>query len=53
MPIPQSKVFRVAGMWCQHCKKTVEDMVGKLSGVESVNVDLEAGTVEVKYNLSR
>ncbi|NLY52023.1 MAG: heavy-metal-associated domain-containing protein [Firmicutes bacterium] len=53
MPIPQSKVFRVAGMQCQHCKKTVEDMVGKLSGVESVNVDLEAGTVEVKYNLEQ
>jgi copper chaperone len=48
--IPQSKVFRVDGMSCQHCKMAVESMVGKLSGVESVSVDLAAGTVEVKYN---
>ena len=34
----------------QHCKMAVESMVGKLSGVESVSVDLAAGTVEVKYN---
>ena len=53
MPITQSTVFRVAGMQCQHCKKAVEDAVGKLSGVESVNVDLKAGTVEVRYNLEQ
>ena len=47
--IPQSKVFRVDGMSCQHCKMAVERwwqtvrrrVCQRRSG---------AGTVEVKYN---
>ncbi|NMB24788.1 MAG: heavy-metal-associated domain-containing protein [Firmicutes bacterium] len=50
MPLPENKTFRVQGMQCAHCKKAVEAMVGKLSGVESVDADIEAGTVTVKYN---
>jgi copper chaperone len=50
MPIPETKTFHVQGMHCQHCKNAIEDVVGKLSGIESVNIDLQKGTVKVKYN---
>jgi copper chaperone len=53
MPIPEAKTFHVQGMHCQHCKKVIESMVGKLSGVESVNADLKSGTVEVRYNVEQ
>lgn len=53
MPIPETKTFHVQGMHCQHCKKAIESMVGKLSGVESVSIDLESGIVEVKYNVEQ
>lgn len=50
MPIPETKTFHVQGMHCQHCQRAIEDMVGKLSGVDSINTDLQAGTVQVRYN---
>ncbi|KKK37911.1 copper resistance protein CopZ [Mesobacillus campisalis] len=42
--------LNVAGMSCGHCVKAVEGSVGELEGVNSVKVNLEAGTVDVEYN---
>lgn len=42
--------LNVKGMSCGHCVKAVEGSVGKLDGVEKVEVDLGAGTVAVEYN---
>jgi len=42
-----TKIYSVAGMTCQHCVNAVSEEVGKLHGVESVDVDLAAGTVTV------
>lgn len=39
--------FRVPGMTCGHCEKAVTDEVMKISGVESVAIDLDAKTVTV------
>ena len=39
--------FQVAGMTCDHCVHAVTTEVGKLAGVQSVNVDLPTGAVEV------
>ena len=39
--------YAVTGMSCQHCVDSVTAELGKLSGVEQVNVDLSAGTVAV------
>ena len=39
--------FSVAGMSCDHCVQAVKAEVGKVAGVASVAVDLDAGRVTV------
>jgi copper chaperone len=39
--------YRVEGMTCQHCVAAVQEEMGALPGVESVDVDLETGNVVV------
>jgi copper chaperone len=38
----------VEGMSCGHCKVAISDEVGQVSGVESVDVDLETKHVQVR-----
>ena len=40
--------YAVTGMTCGHCVGAVSSEVGKLSGVEAVEVDLAGGTVTVR-----
>lgn len=40
-------VYTVTGMSCQHCVNAITEEVSAISGVESVVVDLGAGTVTV------
>jgi P-type Cu+ transporter len=40
----------IAGMTCASCSKAVERALGKLAGVESVNVNLATEKASVKYN---
>nr|WP_274608158.1 copper chaperone CopZ [Peribacillus sp. TH27] len=42
--------MKVTGMSCGHCVNAVEGNVGKLSGVESVKVYLDAGKVDVAFD---
>ena len=46
----ENVTLNVKGMSCGHCVKAVEGSVGALAGVEQVNVNLEAGKVNVAYN---
>ncbi|REB07777.1 copper resistance protein CopZ [Sporosarcina sp. BI001-red] len=46
----EQTTLTVKGMSCGHCVKAVEDSVGKLTGVESVSVNLDAGTVQVSHD---
>lgn len=39
--------YAVTGMSCQHCIDAVTAEVGRLTGVEQVEVDLSTGTVTV------
>jgi len=41
------KILRVNGMTCGHCKASVEGVVSKLDGVDSVDVDLDSKEVKV------
>lgn len=41
------KTYPVNGMTCGHCVSAVSEEVGKVPGVQSVHVDLAAGTVTV------
>ena len=42
--------FKVPEMSCGHCKAAIEGELGRLSGVEHSNADLEKGVVEVRYD---
>ncbi|MGM0888897.1 MAG: copper chaperone CopZ [Bacillota bacterium] len=46
----EKNTLNVKGMSCGHCIKAIEGSVGKLSGVNSVKVILDSGTVEVEFN---
>jgi copper chaperone len=39
--------FQVEGMTCDHCRNAVTTEVSAVPGVETVTVDVEAGTVTV------
>jgi len=39
--------LKIKGMHCSSCKSDIQRSVQKLPGVESVNIDLRQGTVEV------
>lgn len=41
------ETFTVVGMSCQHCIDAVTAEVGRIAGVEQVEVDLAAGAVRV------
>ncbi len=40
--------YTVEGMTCGHCRAAVIESVTDLSGVDSVEVDLESGRLEVR-----
>jgi copper ion binding protein len=39
--------YSVPGMSCSHCEQAIAAEVGKVAGVEAVDVDLDAKTVVV------
>jgi copper chaperone len=43
----------VQGMSCNHCVKAIEESVGEQKGVDAVNVDLEEGKVEVRFDAAQ
>ena len=43
-----ARLYSVPGISCGHCKAAIEGEVGKLAGVERVEVDVEARTVRVE-----
>ena len=45
--------LNVSGMSCGHCVKAVEGGVSALDGINSVQVDLSAGTVKVEFDSSK
>ena len=47
------KIIKVEGMTCQHCVQTVTETVGKVAGVEKVEVSLEQKEVIVDFDDSK
>ena len=43
-------IFQISGMTCEGCKSTVEDKLGSLDGVDSVQVDLARGEAVIYSN---
>ena len=44
------KILKVEGMTCQHCVQTVTETVGKMTGVEKVEVSLEQKEVTIDFD---
>jgi copper chaperone len=44
------KVLKIKGMTCQHCVQTVIETVGKMTGVEKVDVSLEQKEVTIEFD---
>lgn len=42
-----STTFQVAGMTCEHCRRAVQEEIGRVAGVRRVDVDLSTGAVTV------
>lgn len=42
--------YKVAGMSCAHCKAAVEEELGKVPGIERSLADIDANTVEMRYD---
>jgi len=45
--------YPIVGMHCASCKQLIEKMVGKLEGVESVNVNYAGETMTISYDEKR
>jgi copper chaperone len=45
-----TSIIKVEGMSCEHCVKAVSGAVSAVDGVDSVDVDLAAGTATVTYD---
>jgi copper chaperone len=45
--VSEKAVYSVPGMHCAHCERAVRDEVSTVSGVETVEVDLERKLVTV------
>ncbi len=43
----QTITYSVPGMTCEHCRRAITDEVGRVPGVTSVDVDLDAKRVAV------
>ena len=43
-----ARTFTVPGISCDHCKHAIEGEVGKVPGVDRVDVDVEGRTVVVE-----
>ncbi len=52
-PTETERVYRIAGMDCAECARTIESGVAKLDGVQSCAVNFGAATLRVRGNASR
>lgn len=46
----KQETYKVEGMTCSGCERTVQKVVSNLEGVSSVKADAPAATVSVEYN---
>ena len=44
------KVLKVEGMTCEHCVQTVTEAVGKIKGVEQLDISLEQKEVTIDFD---
>ena len=45
-----ARTISVPGISCDHCKMSIEQAVGELPGVDTVEVDISARTVDLNFD---
>ena len=45
--MPESTIYDVPAIHCEHCARSIREEVAEVPGVETVEVDLDAKTVTV------
>lgn len=45
-----AKTLTVPGISCNHCKMSIEEAVSELPGVDKVEVDIAARTVDLNFD---
>lgn len=45
-----ARTLSVPGISCDHCKMSIEQAVGELPGVDVVEVDISARTVDLSFD---
>ena len=45
-----TRTLSVPGISCDHCKMSIEQAVGELAGVDKVEVDISARTVDLSFD---
>jgi len=45
-----NRTLSVPEIHCGHCKTSIEDAVGAVSGVERAKVDIDASTLDLDYD---
>ncbi|HXW44665.1 MAG TPA: cation transporter [Streptosporangiaceae bacterium] len=43
----EQTVIAVSGMTCEHCVRAVQEEIGRIDGVQRVEVDLTSGSVTI------
>ncbi len=46
----ETVTYTAPAISCEHCRKTIEDAVGALPGIDGVHVDIAGKRVEVRYD---
>ncbi len=46
------KVINIDGMKCMHCVAAVENAIGELTGVDTFEVNLDGGCLEIEFDES-
>lgn len=49
----KKEAYRVEGMTCSGCERTVQKVISNLEGVTSSKADLKSSTVSVEYDPSK
>lgn len=47
-----ARTYRVTGMTCGHCERSVREEVGDVAGMRSVDVDARSGTLVVTSDVA-
>lgn len=51
--ITKSKTFKVEGMTCSGCERTVQKVIGNIEGVKNASANVATASVSVEYDPAR